>query len=170
MYVITLPRRQGFLHYSYIIAVKTLKIHQSASIMKTQLLLIQSNIFNRLSLDYIQLSFLILLFFYYLEKYLLFLHLYNSILQSIGFTNFKGVIAAINTLSANKNMNYQHFKFLGNTALKFFAVTQIFTAHTIARLIRGWPKMRGAGGSWLMSFSALVSKWASCQYTQEHYF
>jgi dsRNA-specific ribonuclease len=125
----SLPRKRNFLDSERASSSRRSRLLKSKPSAKVRSFPVEDTEFDRISAADVEFSLLIPSLLRHIESHYIATQLVTSILPAVHVRDLELVVEALSTPSADDTANYQRLEHIGDTVLKFLAVTHLFASH-----------------------------------------
>jgi dsRNA-specific ribonuclease len=125
----SLPRKRNFLDSERASSSRRSRLLKNKSSAKVRTFRVEDTEFDRISPQDVEFSLLIPSLLRHIESYYIATQLITSVLPAVHVQDLGLVVEALSAPSADDTANYQRLEHIGDTVLKFLAVTHLFVTH-----------------------------------------
>jgi dsRNA-specific ribonuclease len=125
----SLPRKRNFLDSERASSSRRSRLLKKKPSAKVRFFPVEDTEFDRISPADVEFSLLIPSLLRHIESYYIAARLVTSVLPAVRVQDLELVVEALSAPSADDTANYQRLEHIGDTVLKFLAVTHLFASH-----------------------------------------
>ena len=125
----SLPRKRNFLDSERASSSRRSRLLKKKPSAKVRFFPVEDTEFDRISPADVEFSLLIPSLLRHIESYYIAAQLVTSVLPAVRVQDLELVVEALSAPSADDTANYQRLEHIGDTVLKFLAVTHLFASH-----------------------------------------